>query len=183
MQAPPSNAATHSGPRRPLAIVVRHANAAVPVLDCTTMRILRMSVLVALLAVVPMGSAQLLAEVTLTTAIASELYPAVRLPSGTYRADGPDSSLFLASLPDAASFGSWEVYTATGLIARLKPAFIRDITNGFAIAGLYEAERREWTVGARTHTRYLFSDGASEAVLYVVSDAETVAWAVGRKER
>lgn len=162
---------------------VRDVSGGAPVLDCVTMNILRMAVLVGFLSVPSMGAAQLLAEVTLTTAIASELYPGVRFPRGTLRADGPGSGAFVASLPGAGAFGDWEVYTATGLVARLEPAFVRDIVNGFAVAGMFEVERTEQTSGARTIVRYLFSDGTTEAALYVVSDANATAWAVGREER
>lgn len=142
-----------------------------------------MFVLVALFAAAPLASAQLLAEVTLTSAIASQLYPSVSFPRGSYRADGPGSARFVAALPDVAGFGDWEVYTATGLVARLQPAFVRELATSFAVAGLFQVDRSERLVDGRTHVRILFSDGSREAIVVVVTDevSSSVVWAVGRK--
>lgn len=152
-----------------------------PVLDCGTMKTLRTYVVVVLFALLPLASAQLLADVLLSTAIMSDLMPGVRLPSGSFRAQGPGSERFVASLPDATSFDSWEVYTATGILANLQDAFVRDVANGFAVAGLFQSARAERAIGSHTYTRYLFSDGEREAVLWVVAAERSVTWAIGTK--
>ena len=141
----------------------------------------RFAVLVVLLALPVAASGQTLADVTLAAALASELYPGVRLPSGSLRAEGPGSIAFVAALPDSGSF-AWEVYTATGLISSLQPAFVREVVNAFAVAGLFEVERTERVVAGRAHTRYRFSDGSRDAVLHVVAADGTVTWAIGRME-
>lgn len=147
------------------------------------MKMLRTTVTVAILAIGSLAGAQALADVMLSTAIASQLYPGVHLPSGSFRAEGPGAATFVATLPDASRFGSWEVYTATGLAASLESAFVRNVTNAFAVAGLFESERSQRTVGGAVHTRVVFSDGSDDAVLYLVSGDGTVTWAVGRSTR
>ena len=139
--------------------------------------------MVALLSLPAAASAQLLADVTLATAIASELLPGVRLPTGSFQAQGPGSARFVRDLPDAAAYADWEVYTATGLIASLQPAFVRDIANAFAVAGMFQVERSDRVVGAEMHTRYLYSDGSQDAVLYVVATEGSLVWAIGRMAR
>lgn len=145
------------------------------------MKMLRTTVTVALLAIGSLAGAQVLADVMLSTAIASQLYPGVHLPSGSLRAEGPGAATFVATLPDVSGFGSWEVYTATGLAANLEPAFVRNVTNAFAVAGLFESERSQRTIDGAVHTRMVFSDGTDEAILYVVAGNGVVTWAVGRK--
>lgn len=136
-----------------------------------------------LLTTAPVASAQLLADVTLTTAIASDLLPGIQLPRGSFRAHGPGSAAFVAALPGTSGFSVWEVYTATGLMAALQPAFVRDVANAFAVAGMFEVERSETIVGGRTHTRIVFSDDENEALLYVIAERGSVTWAIGKKAR
>ena len=133
----------------------------------------------ACLAFAPLASAQFLADVLLSTAIMSDLMPGVRLPSGSFRAQGPGSERFVASLPDATAFDTWEVYTATGIVANLQDAFVRDVVTSFAVAGLFQSERTQRSIGGYEYTRYVFSDGAREAVLWVVAAERSVTWAIG----
>ena len=53
-------------------------------------------------------SAQTLAEVQLTTAIATELDPAVRLPQGSYKALGSGTQQIIDQVPNANSFSDWK---------------------------------------------------------------------------
>ena len=143
------------------------------------MKRLLVPVATACLAFAPLASAQFLADVLLSTAIMSELMPGVRLPSGSFRAQGPGSARFVASLPDATAFSTWEVYTATGIVANLQDAFVRDVVTSFAVAGLFQSDRSERTIGGHAYTRYAFSDGEREAVLWVVAAEGAVTWAIG----
>ena len=121
----------------------------------------------------------MLADVLLSTAIMSDLMPGLHLPSGSFRAQGPGSDRFVASLPDATAYRSWEVYTATGIVANLQDAFVRDVVTSFAVAGLFQSDRTERTIAGHAHIRYVFSDGERDAVLWVVAAEGAVTWAIG----
>lgn len=143
------------------------------------MRRLRTYVLVVVFALLPLASAQFLADVLLTTAIMSDLMPGVRLPSGSFRAEGPGSEQFVRSLPEATNYRAWEVYTATGIAARLQDTFVRNVVTSFAVTGLFQADHSVRVLGQHTYERYLFSNGTTDAVLWVVAADEAVTWAIG----
>lgn len=131
---------------------------------------------------VGVASAQTLAEVTLVAAISAELNPLIRLPRGSMRAVGSGTAPLIAKVPDAPVWSSWEVYTAGGIAMGLRGAFVRDVANNFALAGYFESERSERQVGDETHTRYVFTDGAGDALLYVVQSPQELIWMIARSD-
>lgn len=143
-------------------------------------RALLPALLTVLALTVPGARAQLLADTLVTVAVASQTYPALRFPSGTLRATEAPPSL-VARVPDAAAWTDWEAFTARGLGAALLPAHVRNLANGFALAGFFEDSRSETRVGDEIHTRSEFTgpDGA-RALLYVVRRGDEVAWLVAR---
>lgn len=144
-----------------------------------TLRILRIT-LCALLLAGGAASAQLLAEVATTTAVAATINPAIRLPSGSYRVTSQIPPALLAKVNDGDGFGDWEAYTATGLATRLFPAHRHQLTTSFAMAGYWEQSRSEYAVGNERHVRYEYAgDGGGSVLLYVIeTDAELV-WLIG----
>lgn len=135
--------------------------------------------LMVLLGFAPTALAQTLAEVTLVAAISSELEPAVSLPSGSYRAVGAGTAPLIAKVPGAAQFKNWEVYTASGVVARLQPAFVGQLTTSFAAAGYFLSDQSETVVAGETRTRYLFSDDAGATLLlYTLRTPENLVWLV-----
>ncbi len=137
----------------------------------------------ALLLVIAGGtaSAQLLAEVALTPAIASQLFPPVSWPSGSLRAVGDGADALVARVPDQAAWQGWEVYTATGLAATLEPALVYGVERDLLMQGLFRAETSETTVGNERHTRVVFSDGgAQRALLFVIRSGQELVWMIAR---
>ncbi len=129
---------------------------------------------------VPLISAQTLAETQLVTAIATELNPAIRLPRGSYRALGAGTGQIIAKVPNAENFSNWEVYTATGVVAALQLAFVQQLFTSFAGAGYFLAEQSEKAVGMEKHTQYIFEDGSSTILLYVISTNQKLTWLVAK---
>lgn len=148
------------------------------------MRPIRIHVLVLALVLALGGgaaSAQVLAEVALAPAVASQLFPPVSWPSGSLRAMGADADALIARLPGNAEWRDWEVYTATGLAATLEPALTYGVERDLLVAGLFRAETTTTTVGAQRHTRVVFSDGANQrALLHVIRSGQELVWLVAR---
>lgn len=138
-------------------------------------------VLLLLLGAGGLGHAQLLGEVMTVAAVSAELDPALRFPRGTLRVAGAPPPALLARLRGAAGAGPWEVYTASGVAASLFPAHLRNVANGFAVAGYFPAGEEEWRVGAETHSRHLFEgpDGR-RTVLYAIRTEAELVWLVSR---
>jgi len=127
------------------------------------------------------ASAQVLAEVALAPAIASQLFPPVSWPSGSLRALGAGADALIARLPGNAEWRDWEVYTATGLAATLEPALTYGVERDLLVQGLFRAETTTTTIGAERHTRVVFSDGATQrALLYVIRSGQELIWLVAR---
>lgn len=129
------------------------------------------------------AAAQTLAEVQMVSAATAQLNPAIRLPSGSYRAVGPGAAAFVARLApaDRRGFGEWEVYEATGLTARLQPAYVHQLTAAFAVAGMYQSSRTEKTVAGATHTRYVFEDTTGGRVLlYTIRSSDSFIWVLAK---
>ena len=125
-------------------------------------------------------NAQTLAEVQLVTAIATELNPAIRLPSGSYRAVGEGSEQIIAKVDNAEGYTNWEVYTASGIIAALQPAFVQQLSTSLAGAGYFVVEQSEQTIGAEKHTRYIFEDGLDTILLYTIRTNYEFIWLVAK---
>lgn len=127
------------------------------------------------------GSAQLLAEVALAPAIASQLFPPVSWPSGSLRAVGSGADALVARVPGNAEWQGWEVYTASGLAASLEPALVYGVERDLMMQGLFRAETSNASVGTERHTRVVFSDGgAQRALLYVMRSGQELVWLVAR---
>lgn len=122
----------------------------------------------------------LLLDVTLSSAIAAQLNPGIRLPRNTLHAVGPGADAIIARVPDAADWTDWEVYTASGFVRNLQPAFAHNIATEFALAGLFESERSETEVGGEAHSRFVFDDGIERALLYVIRTPTEVVWMIAR---
>jgi hypothetical protein len=134
----------------------------------------------AVFALISLGNAQTLAEMQLVTATATQLNPAISLPRGSMRAVG-DASDIIAKVPGNQNYSDWEVYTATGVVANLQPAFVNQVTASFAGAGYFLSDQNEKTSGTATHTKYVFTDDAgSEALLYVIRDGQELIWLIAK---
>lgn len=126
-------------------------------------------------------SAQLLGEVLTVAASTAELHSGIRLPSGSYRVVGEPPASLLARVRDAHEFTDWEAYTARGIAANLQPAFVREISTNFAMAGFFLDSQEERQVGSEAHTRYLYDDGAGgSALLYVIRDGSELVWLIAK---
>jgi hypothetical protein len=136
--------------------------------------------LCAVLAVAGVGQAQLLAEVMTTTAIASQLYPAMSFPPSSLRAVGDGTGPLIARVPDAVAWTDWEVYTATGFAASLEPAFVRDIELALLMEGFFRAETVVTERGPERHTRVVFVEGDRRALLYLIRSGRELVWLVAR---
>lgn len=132
------------------------------------------------LAVSGVASAQLLAEVALAPAIASQLFPPMSFPASSLRAVRGDVGPIVARVPDAASWTGWEVYTATGLAAALEPAVVYDVERSLLVAGYFRESTTQANVGGEQHTHIVFSDGAQRALLYLVRTPRELVWLVAR---
>lgn len=130
-----------------------------------------------------LAHAQFLVGVELATATALTLDSSVQLPSGSYRAVGPEVAQLVAKeVPDASHYSHWEAYEASGLIARLQPAFVEQLATSFAVAGYLQEDKQETKQGSQTKTRYLFSNGAKTIALYVLRSPEQLVWLVGKQQ-
>ncbi|UCH25923.1 MAG: hypothetical protein JSV66_18710 [Trueperaceae bacterium] len=124
------------------------------------------------------AGAQFLAEVQLVSAVTSELDPGLRLPTGSFRAVGRGEEALVAKVPGASAWHNWEIYTAQGVIATLQPAFVQQIATNFAVAGYFQSNLTENRIGTEEHKRYVFTDGASELLLYVIRTQRELIWFV-----
>lgn len=142
---------------------------------------LRRTLLVAVLALAPVAGAQSLLEVTLVTAIMSDLYPGLHLPSGSLRALGTGTQAVIARVPDAAAWTDWEVYTAAGLAAALEPALVYNIETGLFLDGFERTETTPTQEGATTVTRVVFThlDGR-RALLVTFRTGQELVWLLAR---
>jgi hypothetical protein len=142
------------------------------------------STLVALVLVLTPGiaGAQLLVEVALAPAIASQLFPPVSWPSGSLRALGSGVDALVARVvPDRDAWRDWEAYTAGGLAASLEGALVYGVERDLLMQGLFRAETTETTVGSERRTRVVFSDGGSQsALLVVLRSGQELVWLVAR---
>lgn len=135
----------------------------------------------ALLLAAPAALAQTLVEVTLVTAIASQLHPVLSWPAGSLRASGSGTTAVIARVPDAHAWTDWEVYTSSGLASRLAPALLQQAETGLAAEGYFRAHQQERQVGGETHTRIEFEGMAgARALLYVVRAGEELVWLLAR---
>jgi hypothetical protein len=131
-----------------------------------------------------LAHAQFLVGVELASATALTLDSSVQLPSGSYRAVGPEVAQLVAKeVPDASHYSGWEAYEANGLIARLQPVFVEQLATSFAVAGYLQEDKQKTKQGKQTKTRYLFSNGAGATiVLYVLRSPEQLVWLVGQQQ-
>lgn len=145
------------------------------------MKPLRSTLLAVAVALTPLAAAQTLADVMLTTAIASTLYPGVRLPSGSLRAVGAGTAPVIARVPDAAAWTDWEVYTATGIVAALEPALMNNLETGLFLDGFERVETTPTNDGATVTTRVVFAhaDGR-RALLVTFRQPRELIWLVAR---
>jgi hypothetical protein len=136
-----------------------------------------------LVAAVAAGTApaQTLGEVTLVTAIASQLHPVTSLPRGTMRAEGAGVPALLARVPDAAAWTDWEVYTVTGVLVALESALLRTVETEYAVAGLSRASSDERRVGdLEVHVRYVFEGPGERRLVYLIRGPERLVWMLAR---
>jgi hypothetical protein len=131
-----------------------------------------------LLMLLATAGAQFLAEVQLVSAVTTELDPGLRLPMGSYRAVGKGETMLIAKVPGASEWHNWEIYTAQGVIATLQAAFVQQIATNFAVAGYFQSSLTVNQIGAEEHKRYVFTDGASELLLYVIRTQRELVWFV-----
>ncbi len=138
-------------------------------------------VLLVFAAFLSLASAQTLVEVQTVAAASLQLNPAVRLPTGSLRAVGKGTEAVIARVPGAERYTAWEVYTATGIAARLQPAFVHEIATAFAVNGYFLVEQTEETQDDETHTRYSFqNDEGEETLLYVIHSPGELIWLVAK---
>lgn len=144
------------------------------------MSTLRAVALAAALTLVGAAHAQLLVEVALAPAIASQLFPPMSFPASSLRAAGGNTGTLIARVPDAANWTDWEVYTATGLAASLEPGLVHQVQLDMAMAGFFAESTTATERGPERHTRIVFTDGAQRALLYVIRSGRELAWLVAR---
>lgn len=127
------------------------------------------------------ATAQLLAEVALAPAIASQLFPPVQWPAGSLRAVGDGAERLIARVPGHERWQGWEVYTAGGLAASLAPALSYGVERDLMVQGLYRTETTEAQFGSEQHTHIVFTDGGSQrALLYLIRSGSELVWLVAR---
>lgn len=144
-------------------------------------RLRALALTLALVLAAGQATAQLLAEVALMPAIASQLFPPIQWPSGSLRAVGAGADRLIARVPGHGEWQDWEVYTASGLTASLEPALTYGVERDLMMQGLFRAETAETPVDAERHTRIVFTDGgAQRALLYVIRSGQELVWLVAR---
>lgn len=125
--------------------------------------------------------AQTLVEVTLTTAIASQLYPGVSFPSGSLRAVGAGTAAVIARVPDAAAWRDWEAYTAGGFAASLEGALVYGVERDLFLEGYERVETTPTVEGDTAITRVVFRDAAGRSALLVTfRQSRELVWLVAR---
>jgi hypothetical protein len=144
------------------------------------MTTLRAFCLTAVLAVAGVSQAQLLVEVVLAPAIASQHFPPMSFPASSLRAIGAGTGPLIARVADASAWTDWEVFTATGFAAALEPAFVRDIELNLLMEGFFRAETTVTEIGPERHTRVVFVEGERRALLYLIRSGPELVWLVAR---
>jgi hypothetical protein len=143
--------------------------------------LLRAAFLSALLVLSGIGSAQLLAEVATVAAASAQLDPAIRLPSGSFRATAQVPPGLINRIEGRGAYRDWEAYTARGLAGRLFPAHVQQLANSFAVAGYFQQSRSERRVGNEKHTSQVFvGDGGGIILLYVIETSDELVWLIAR---
>ncbi len=129
----------------------------------------------------PAAQAQMLADVLVTTAIMSDLYPAVRFPASSLRATGTGTAAVIARVPDATAWTDWEVYTATGFAAALEPALVYGVERDLFLEGFERAETAVAQEAGATVTRVVFAhaDGR-RALLTTFRTSSELVWLIAR---
>lgn len=126
------------------------------------------------------ASAQLLAEVMVTTAVLATFDTSVRFPSGSLSAVGADADRLIARVPGSADWTGWEVYTARGIASNLQDAFAHQIATAFAVAGYFESARSETDVTfagqSERHTRIVFEGDTGSRLLYLIRAGQELVW-------
>ncbi|AEV16291.1 MAG: hypothetical protein NZ846_08450 [Thermus sp.] len=125
-----------------------------------------------------LGLGQTLVEVTAVAALASSLDPAVRLPSGTYKARSPEP--LLQRFPEARGY-TLEAFAAKGIASRLHAAFVQQVLTGFAAAGYFLESQEEKVVAGEVRTKYVLKDSLGRpALLLVVRKGEELVYGFGK---
>ncbi len=125
------------------------------------------------------GFAQTLLEATTVVALASSLDPAVRLPTGSYKAKSPEP--LLLRFPEAKGY-ALEAFVAKGIASRLHAAFVQQVLTSFAAAGYFVERQEEKTVDGEVRSLYLLKDSLGRsAILLVVRKGEELVYGFGKK--
>ncbi|WP_114312376.1 hypothetical protein [Thermus caldifontis] len=125
------------------------------------------------------GLAQTLLEATAVAALASSLDPAVRLPTGSYKAKSPEP--LLLRFPEAKGY-ALEAFVAKGIASRLHAAFVQQVLTSFAAAGYFVERQEEKTVDGEVRSLYLLKDSLGRsAILLVVRKGEELVYGFGKK--
>ncbi len=123
--------------------------------------------------------AQALLEATAVAALASSLDPAVRLPTGSYKAKSPEP--LLLRFPEAKGY-ALEAFVAKGIASRLHAAFVQQVLTSFAAAGYFVERQEEKTVDGEVRSLYLLKDSLGRsAILLVVRKGEELVYGFGKK--
>ncbi|MFC0595204.1 hypothetical protein ACFFFP_03305 [Thermus composti] len=139
----------------------------------------KLKVLLALLALTGSGWAQTLVEATAVAALSSGLDPAVRLPSGSYKARSPEP--LLLRFPEAKGY-ALEAFAVKGVAARLHAAFIQQVLTAFAAAGYLVESQEEKVVEGEVRTKYVLKDSLGRpALLLVVRKGDELVYGFGRR--
>ncbi|MEZ0347757.1 MAG: hypothetical protein ABWJ90_04515 [Thermus sp.] len=124
------------------------------------------------------GLAQTLVEVTAVAALSASLDPAVRLPSGTYKARSPEP--LLARFPEAKGY-ALEAFAAKGIAARLHATFVQQVLTAFAAAGYFVEAQEERVVDGEIRTKYVLKDSLGRpALLLVVRKGDELVYGFGK---
>lgn len=142
----------------------------------------QLKVLALVLSLLGVGGAlaQTLVEATAVVATLSSLDPAVRLPSGTYRARSPEP--LLSRFPEARGY-ALEAFVAKGIASRLHAAFVQQVLTAFAAAGYFLEGQEEKVVEGEVRTKYALKDSLGRtALLLVVRRGDELVYAFGKKK-
>jgi hypothetical protein len=126
------------------------------------------------------ASAQLLAEVATVAAASAQLDPAIRLPSGSFRATGQVPPGLMNKVEGRGAYRDWEAYSARGLAVRLFPAHVHQLTNSFAVAGYFQQSSSVRQFGREKHTRQVFVGSGGSILLYVIEAPDELVWLIAR---
>jgi hypothetical protein len=126
------------------------------------------------------ASAQLLAEVATVAAASAQLDPAIRLPSGSFRATGQVPPGLMNKVEGRGAYRDWEAYSARGLAVRLFPAHVHQLTNSLAVAGYFQQSSSVRQFGREKHTRQVFVGGGGSILLYLIEAPDELVWLIAR---